>query len=231
MVWKIVNNHQEIKSAKEQQNQNLTISFTGPNDTHTIKSNTVNIENQLKQHQSNLANKVTSTTQTKAKRVVANPNQPLEEGFEWTDEYYDPDKLDEPGYREKVMEHLRAKHYYESPQRQMPSFQESRSLLKQWKIDPNMENIVLVHDTAVEWHRNLYYAERESGPAAGPEAKERVAFMTDFKKKSIRGRFEDLFGIKEEAFMESFVKIKPDRPILGPKLKVDTGQRLMKIVE
>ncbi|MBT5927483.1 MAG: hypothetical protein HOH33_12775, partial [Verrucomicrobia bacterium] len=150
-----------------------------------------------------------SPDHTKVKQIQAKPDEPLEEGFEWTDEYYDPDRIGEPGYREKVMKHLHAKHYYESPQRQMPPFKESRALLKQWKVEPSMENIVLVHDTAVEWHRNLYYAERESGPAAGPETRERVDFMTEFKKKSIRGRFDDIFGIKDNAFMEALVEIKP----------------------
>ena len=100
--------------------------------------------------------------------------------------------------------------------------------LEQWDVEPNLENTVILHDAAVEWHRNLYYAERESGPAAGPKAKERATFMAQFKKESIRGRFKDLFGIKDEAFMEAFVNIKPDRPILGPKLKIEPGQRLLK---
>ena len=66
---------------------------------------------------------------SKVKRVLAIPGEPLEVGFEWTDAYYDPDQLEEPGYREKVMEHLHAKHYYETPQRQMPPFQQSLDLL------------------------------------------------------------------------------------------------------
>ncbi len=231
MGWKLVNNYQEIKLVKEKQNYKSSIQPLDHDEKLSTESESVNTQNQVKKDHSNLERNPNPSSLEKAKGVVANPIEPLEDGFEWTDEYYDPDQLEEPGYREKVMEHLRAKHYYKSPQRQMPAFRQSQTLLDQWNVDSNLENTVLLHDTAVEWHRNLYYAERESGPAAGPDARERVAFMTEFKKKSIRDRFKDLFGIDDKEFMDAFTKIKPDRPILGPKLVIEPGERLMRVVE
>lgn len=228
MVWKVMNNHDELKILKERQNRQM---ITSTSEISTRETPAVQPEIQIKQDPSNLVTNPEPANDEKTNKIVANPDETLEEGFEWTDVYYDPNRLEEPGYRDKVMEHLRAKHYYESPQRQMPPFQQSRDLLNKWNVESNLENTVLLHDAAIEWHRNLYYAERDSGPAAGPEAKERVEFMTEFKKKSIKGRFKDIFGIEDEAFMKEFVKIKPDRPILGPKLKIDPGQRLMRIIE
>ncbi|MDC0325149.1 hypothetical protein OAM01_00155 [bacterium] len=227
-VWKAVDNHKAIQTEKElQRAQEATpISKVLGNNHPTPQGPSP--ENQISHKKSNTETKSSNSKPSKFQKILVNPDEPLEEGYEWTDEYYDPDRLDEPGYREKVMKHLHAKHYYESPQRRMPAFKQSRALLDQWEIEPSMENIVFLHDAAAEWHRNLYYAEMDTGPAAGPKAKERAIFMTEFKKESIRGRFKDLFGIEDKDFMEAFVEIKPDRPILGPKLKIKPGQRLMK---
>lgn len=166
-----------------------------------------------------------------AKKYIADPNQSLDPGFEWTNLHYDPEKIEEPGYRETVIDHIYAKHYYEALERQLPPFQEAKSLLEKWGIESSIEHTIMVHDAAHEWHVHKGFAEKDSGPAAGPDGKELAEFRLEFQRKNIARRFEDLLGMKDSAFLEEVTEIQPESGIGNPLLKINPGDRLMKISE
>lgn len=164
-----------------------------------------------------------------AKKYIADPNQRLDPGFEWTDLHYDPEKIEKPGYREQVVDHIYAKHYYEAPARQLPLFQDAKNLLEKWGVESSIEHTVMVHDAAHEWHIHRGFAEMDSGPAAGPEGKKNAEFRLEFQRKNIIKRFEDLLGINDKAFFAEVVEIRPESGIGSPLLKITPGDRLMKI--
>lgn len=101
MIYKVVNNYQEIKLAKEKQNYKASILPLEHGEAHSTETDSVNTQDPVSQDHSILPRNTTSPSQTKAKGAAAAPNQQLEEGFEWTDEYYNPDKLSEPGYERR----------------------------------------------------------------------------------------------------------------------------------
>ena len=169
---------------------------------------------------------------------IASPNPVLKENpelaipsvheeFEWTDEYYDPDRIEEPGYRDMVVSAIYTKHYYESPERKQPPFRQSKELLEQWGIEPTLDNTIMVHDAAFEWHMHKQFAEEESGPAAGPDGKKVAAFKMEFQRKNIRSRLAQFLGIKDKTFFEQLIEIKPESGILTPLLIIKPGDRLM----
>ena len=166
-------------------------------------------------------------TPPEKEKYVADPDGPLDEGFEWTDEYYDPDRIEEPGYRDMVVSAIYTKHYYESPERKQPPFRQSKELLEQWGIEPTLDNTIMVHDAAFEWHMHKQFAEEESGPAAGPDGKEMAAFKMKFQRKNIRSRLAQFLGIKDKTFFEQLIEIKPESGILTPLLIIKPGDRLM----
>jgi hypothetical protein len=167
-------------------------------------------------------------TPPEEEKYVANPGGPLDEGFEWTDEYYDPDRIDEPGYRDMVISAIYAKHYYESPERKLPPFQQSAALLERWNIEPTMDHTVLIHDAAHEWHMHQAFADQDSGPAAGPDGKKMAAFKMYFHRENITSRLNHFLGIKDKAFFEELIEIKPESGILKPLLIINPGDRLMR---
>lgn len=164
-------------------------------------------------------------------KYLADPDGVLDEGFEWTDEYYDPSRVEESGYRDMVVSAIYTKHYYESPERKKPPFQQSKVLLEQWGIEPTLDNTIMVHDAAHEWHMYKKFAEQDSGPAAGPDGKKMAEFKLNFTRKNITSRLAEFLKIKDKAFFEELIEIKPEKGILTPLLIIKPGDRLMRQTE